>query len=218
MPRYAGAPSGGTSRARALPLSAPVSADYDEEQEENASASAVHMRPILLWTHDPPNFSQHDFVMNPAISLPNESDTELLMLMNASTFEEREAALTLGKDPMTLDTTRTLVFRAKQAVADAAVVARQPQLQLSVSRSIASLCHLSNRSQAVIMRTPREHHIITHMELYFRDQYMGRADMWRLALSRIDSCVYIGQVISLPTGLRAKVGRLFVHKHSVLSG
>ena len=68
------------------------------------------------------------------------------------------------------------------------------------------------------MRTPREHHIITHMELYFRDQYMGRADMWRLALSRIDSCVYIGQVISLPTGLRAKVGRLFVHKHSVLSG
>ena len=207
MPRH-GTPSPGAGNQTRL---------RDTGAGEASFTSSTHARKIQLWIHDPPSFSRHEFVMNPTCTLPDMAESELLMVMNMATYEMWEAAHAQGKET-NLDLTHSLVFQPLQAVADQDVITRQHQLQLSISRSIASLCALSNRSHATIVRTPRKRHMITHMELYFKDQYMGRADMWRLSVSRIETCVYVGQCITLPTGLRAKVGRLFVHEHSVMSG
>ena len=162
----------------------------------------VNAREITLWTHQPPNFSKHDFVLNPAYAPPQMSDGELFCI-----------AAHAGEDA------QRLVFLPAQAFADQDVIARQQQqLQLSVSRSLAALCGLSNRSSAVLRREPRAAHTLTHVELFFRDQYAGRADMWTLGMAMTETCVYVGQVVSLATGVRARVRRLFVHECSVLSG
>jgi hypothetical protein len=65
---------------------------------------------------------------------------------------------------------------------------------------------------------PRDPHTISHVELYFRDQYVGRADMWRLAASLEDTCVYVGQRITLAGCVRATVGRIFIDAKKVTSG
>lgn len=208
----AGASMGGAGAASAAGSAASATVFSDDD-----GPAIARMRRILLWTHDPPNFSQHDFVLSPAFMPPHVSHTELLMLMDTSTYDALERARAQGKDTW-LDVTRTLLFTPQQALADTALIERQHQLQLSVSRSIASLCGLSNRVNAVLMRTARERHTITHMELYFKDMYMTRGDMWRMTLQHMDSCVYVGQTITTATGWRVKVGRLFVHEHSVLSG
>lgn len=61
----------------------------------------------------------------------------------------------------------------------------------------------------------RKDHTVDHVELYFRDQYVGRADMWRLSMSLEDTCVYVGQKISLAGCVRATVGRIFIREKKV---
>lgn len=65
---------------------------------------------------------------------------------------------------------------------------------------------------------PVEEHTISHVELYFRDQFIGRADMWRLSLQLEDTCVYVGQKIALSNLVRATVGRIFTKERTVSSG
>lgn len=178
---------------------------------------SVTSRVLTLWTHQPPNFSRHDFVMNPSYGLPQISDAELLMVLRASDSEALHVAKHGNGDVWPL-LQRAIVFTPIQALADQEVIHRQQQLQLSMSQQVASLADLTNRTQIVLSRTPRSQHQLTHMELYFKGQYLGRADMWRLSLSLLETCIYVGQTVKLPTGLRAKVGRLFIHEHSVASG
>lgn len=171
----------------------------------------------MMWTHQPPNFSRHDFVMSPAHTLPQISDAELLMVIAPGAWDTLQAAASDGTDVWPI-LSRVLVFAPVQALADQEVIARQQQLQLSINRHMAGLCGLMSRTQVVLARVPRARHTLTHAELYFKDQYIGRADMWRLCESMVDSCVYVGQTITLAVGIRAKIGRLFIHEHSVTSG
>ncbi|WFD28800.1 vacuolar membrane-associated protein iml1 [Malassezia nana] len=185
------------------------------------SASTLHdgynSRILTMWTHQPPNFSRHDFVMSPAHTLPQISDAELLMVVTPAAWDTLQAATNEGGDVWPV-LSRALVFTPVQALADQEVIARQQQLQLSVHRHIAGLCGLVSRQQVVLARTQRKRHTITHAELYFKDQYIGRADMWRLCEAMVDGCVYVGQTITLPVGIRVKIGRLFIHEHSVMAG
>lgn len=171
----------------------------------------------MMWTHQPPNFSRHDFVMSPAHTLPQISDAELLMVLAPSAWDTLQAAASDCTDIWPV-LSRVLVFKPVQALADQEVIARQQQLQLSIHRHIAGLCGLMSRTQVVLARTPRARHTLTHAELYFKDQYIGRADMWRLCESMVDACVYVGQTVTLAVGIRAQIGRLFIHEHSVMSG
>ncbi|WFD21319.1 vacuolar membrane-associated protein iml1 [Malassezia caprae] len=203
MPRHGATPPRGMARGR------------------GASATLSHdghnSRLLMMWTHQPPNFSRHDFVMSPAHALPQISDAELLMVLAPSAWDTLQAAVSEGTDLWPI-LSRALVFTPVQALADQEVIARQQQLQLSIHRHIAGLCGLMSRTQVVLARTSRARHTLTHVELYFKDQYIGRADMWRLCESMVDACVYVGQTVTLAVGIRAKIGRLFIHEHSVMSG
>lgn len=183
----------------------------------NASHDGHNSRLLMMWTHQPPNFSRHDFVMSPAHTLPQISDAELLMVIAPSAWDTLQAAIHDGTDLWPV-LSRVLVFTPVQALADQEVIARQQQLQLSINRHIAGLCGLMSRTPVVLARTPRVRHTLTHVELYLKDQYIGRADMWRLCEAMVDGCVYVGQTIQLAVGIRAKVGRLFIHEHSVMAG
>ncbi|WFD45059.1 vacuolar membrane-associated protein iml1 [Malassezia psittaci] len=191
------------------------SQSLDRSKEGFGEHDLVNSRRISLWTHQPPNFSTHSLVLNPNYSLPQISDGELLMLVDQ---QEWDAMHNLSSRRRSSRKPRALVFTPRQALADTEVIAKQHQLQLSVARNIANLYGLASRSEAVLCRTSRAAHTIEHVELYFKDQYIGRSDMWRLSTSLIDQCVYVGQKIQIPAGMRATVGRLYCDNHYALSG
>ncbi|GAA97211.1 uncharacterized protein L969DRAFT_84358 [Mixia osmundae IAM 14324] len=87
------------------------------------------------------------------------------------------------------------------------------QLEISLSSEIAKQLNLLNRDAILVQQLEEplnEAYLATHVELYFKDQHLGRADMHRLSLALQDTCVWIGQRISIPgCNLRARVGEIW---------
>lgn len=194
-------------------------------------------RPVSVWTHDPPNFSTHELVLNPDLiaavgGISEGSELFEVRLSDAGINANPLGSVTgdgdgdgpssssrprdrkrgsVWKDKHKGVVRKSFVFKASQAVGDLACIERcGPQLQLSISRNIASVFGLYNRCEVVLSKAPLAEHAISHVELYFRDQYVGRADMWRLSTLLEDSCVYVGQKVTLANCVRATVGRIFI--------
>uniref|UniRef100_A0A8C4YDC9 GATOR1 complex protein DEPDC5 n=1 Tax=Gopherus evgoodei TaxID=1825980 RepID=A0A8C4YDC9_9SAUR len=55
------------------------------------------------------------------------------------------------------------------------------------------------------------------VELTFKDQYIGRGDMWRLKKSLVSTCAYVTQKVEF-AGIRAQVGELWVKSEKVTCG
>ena len=54
------------------------------------------------------------------------------------------------------------------------------------------------------------------IELNFRDQYIGRSDMWRLKLSLTGTPVYTGKKITFAGCIRAQVKQVVVNGKAVM--
>ncbi|KAE8229854.1 hypothetical protein CF326_g5162 [Tilletia indica] len=90
---------------------------------------------------------------------------------------------------------------------------------ISVHDSIATAFGLKAFSQKATLRKVSSHdHTLDHIELTFRDQYVGRAEMWRLAMSLEDRCLYVGQKINFAGIVRATVTRLWINESRVHCG
>lgn len=57
-----------------------------------------------------------------------------------------------------------------------------------------------------------------YIEFTFKDQYIGRSDMWRLSRSLIGTCVYTRQKINFADCIRAQVKKIFVKGEQALCG
>uniref|UniRef100_A0A8D2MYD5 GATOR1 complex protein DEPDC5 n=1 Tax=Zonotrichia albicollis TaxID=44394 RepID=A0A8D2MYD5_ZONAL len=55
------------------------------------------------------------------------------------------------------------------------------------------------------------------VELTFKDQYIGRGDMWRLKKSLVSTCAYVTQKVEF-AGIRAQAGELWVKSEKVTCG
>lgn len=190
---------------------------------------------MTLWIHEPPNFSSHDVVLSPdllAVFGPF-SQKDLLGVKLPPGVQRRDPTDLGGADPLhgnreakarrklrkSVATSRTFVFKPIQAATEADPGAtRSNQLQISLSKTVASIYGFSNRQEVVLSKEPISDSIVSHVELYFRDQYIGRADMWRLVILLEDTCVYLGQKVVLAGCVRATIGRLFIKERKVTSG
>lgn len=58
----------------------------------------------------------------------------------------------------------------------------------------------------------------SHVDLSFKDEYLSRSDMWRLAVSQLSNkTVYKGQKILFMGTIKTQVASVFVNGHEVQS-
>ncbi|KAF9198182.1 vacuolar membrane-associated protein iml1 [Haplosporangium sp. Z 27] len=91
-------------------------------------------------------------------------------------------------------------------------------VQVSLANNIASKFRLSPRQDVIVQRADPNHYAAKYVELTFRDQYIGRSDMWRLRTSLVGSCVYETKKILYLGCIRAQVKEIYVGNLSVPSG
>ena len=92
----------------------------------------------------------------------------------------------------------------------AELLARHPNLEISISRRIASALGLKNRSQATVTKLDDDAHSASHVEIAFRDAYLTRADMWRLVVSELaGKSMYKGQKVIFMNTIKAQIKAIY---------
>ncbi|PWN18847.1 hypothetical protein BCV69DRAFT_284821 [Microstroma glucosiphilum] len=187
----------------------------------DGSRPTLTSRPVIIWIHEPPNFSTSEVVLNPEIA-------KLFGPLGEN--EVYEVSQLPGPRPEDFDNDHrrrkkkgaphdgSFVFRPSQSGHESESTSKASNVQLSVSKNIATRYGFNNRSEVILSRVARSSRTISHVELFFRDQYVGRADMWRLTASLEDTCVYFGQKVNLVGSVRATVGSIFIDQRKVSSG
>ncbi|EFR00178.1 vacuolar membrane-associated protein IML1 [Nannizzia gypsea CBS 118893] len=99
------------------------------------------------------------------------------------------------------------------------ILSRHPNLQISVSNQVANRFGFKKRSRVLLTVKPRSQCSATHVELVFRDQFLLRADMWRMAMSELlDRPLYKGQKIVFMNSVKATVKSIFQDGRKVMAG
>ncbi|KAK6082577.1 vacuolar membrane-associated protein iml-1 [Seiridium cupressi] len=98
--------------------------------------------------------------------------------------------------------------------------ARQPHVEVYVAKHIGDAFGMKKGTQVVLAPVDDLAPAVeaSHVELSFRDMYLSRADMWRLAVAELtDKTVYKGQVLYFLGTVKATVTTVFVDGRKVHS-
>ncbi|KAG9288504.1 hypothetical protein G9A89_015710 [Geosiphon pyriformis] len=169
------------------------------------STEEVYTKKLNLWVHEAPISKQDpkpDVILNPDC-LPGIKYGQLLELYHPSAAADR---------------TKHLVVQVVQLEKD--FIKQQPALQVSVSKEIANhfgFFGVLGRKEVIARAVDVNSVAAEFIELTFRDQYIGRSDMWRLSTSLTNICVYVGRKIEFTECIRAQVKRICV-KGELVSG
>ena len=73
--------------------------------------------------------------------------------------------------------------------------------------------------QVVVTEADEDLHEAHHVEIVFRDEYLARADMWRMAISELSKrTVYRGQRLLFMGTIKATIKHIYINGQSVHSG
>ncbi|KAG6006173.1 hypothetical protein E4U21_007283 [Claviceps maximensis] len=116
------------------------------------------------------------------------------------------------------DPERRYVFVAKDMTKE--MKARHPDVEVHIAKHIADAFGLKKGSQVVLRPVNKAHPTIeaTHVEISFKDQYLSRADMWRLVVEELaQRTIYKGQLIFYLGTIKAQVTAVYVNGQTVHS-
>ncbi|KAI1431207.1 vacuolar membrane-associated protein iml-1 [Xylaria sp. CBS 124048] len=116
------------------------------------------------------------------------------------------------------DAGRRYVFVAKDMPKD--LKARMPAVEVYVAKHVGDAFNLRKGTQVVLAPVDGSSPAIeaSHVELTFKDMYLSRSDMWRLAVADLaNRTVYKGQVIYFLGTIKATVATVFVAGRKVQS-
>ncbi|KAK5998651.1 Vacuolar membrane-associated protein iml1 [Cladobotryum mycophilum] len=97
---------------------------------------------------------------------------------------------------------------------------RQPSTEVCVIKHIADAFEMKKGSIVMLAPVDHEHPVTeaTHVEMSFKDQYLSRADMWRLAVNELTGrTIYKGQSILFLGTIKAQITAVFIEGRSVHS-
>ncbi|KAI8098681.1 uncharacterized protein BX664DRAFT_288302 [Halteromyces radiatus] len=157
-------------------------------------------KPTILWIHDPSSSFTQDVVINPE-AFPTIRDGQLLRLhfVNNTILEP-------------------LIVKA--TCADRESLGRQHQLQISICKDIAERLKLRFRPEICIELIDPSLPMVAldHVELAFKEQYLGRSDMWRLQQSLAGTCAYLEKKILFAGAIKTTVKKMWSADKEVTSG
>ncbi|RHZ88514.1 hypothetical protein Glove_22g115 [Diversispora epigaea] len=161
------------------------------------SAPSFKMKVLRLGIHSSES-SKQEFIMNPDC-FPGIKPGQLLMI-----YPQNE-------EP---DISNNLIIRVSSFDNKVAITGKA---QISISADIAAAFGLKWFN--VIAREVFEKSVeADYIEFCFRDQYIGRSDMWRLARSLKNTCVYQDKRIEFASCIRAQVKKIYVKGEQVKCG
>ncbi|KIN00169.1 hypothetical protein OIDMADRAFT_124578 [Oidiodendron maius Zn] len=108
-----------------------------------------------------------------------------------------------------IDIEKRYLFIAKDMCRD---IKEKPQgLEVSVAKHIADIFGLKHRSNVLVSTADFATNSASHVEISFRDEYLARSDMWRLAVSELsDTTVFKGQKILFMGTIKAQVTSVYI--------
>ncbi|KAI1843893.1 hypothetical protein JX266_009949 [Neoarthrinium moseri] len=98
--------------------------------------------------------------------------------------------------------------------------ARQPNVEVYVAKHVADAFGMKKGTRVALAPVDDVAPAVeaSHVELSFRDMYLSRADMWRLAVADLtEKTVYKGQVVYFMGTIKATVSNVFVDGRKVQS-
>ncbi|KZM26823.1 intracellular signal transduction [Ascochyta rabiei] len=132
----------------------------------------------------------------------------------SKTIDENGSIVPGGRD---IDTEKTYIFAPKPLPHD--LKPKHTNLQISIAEKIAKVFGFRNRMQVIITEADEARHEAHHVELVFRDEYLARADMWRMAIAELSRrTVYRGQKLLFMGTIKATVKQIYIDGQSVHSG
>ncbi|QRW01824.1 vacuolar membrane-associated protein IML1 [Ceratobasidium sp. AG-Ba] len=90
--------------------------------------------------------------------------------------------------------------------------------QITIARPIATLFGFKNHSEVLLTKVDRSSVIVDYVEIEFRDQYLGRCDMWRLSNSLRNASIYVGQKVNFIGCISAFVRKIYVQGKRAKAG
>jgi hypothetical protein len=115
-----------------------------------------------------------------------------------------------------VDHDKKYLFAVRETNSEQAM--RQPNLQISLHAAIANVFGFQNRSQVLVSVVDQTMNSASHVEIAFRDQYLTRADMWRLASADLNGrTVYKGQKVLFLGSIKAVLKNIYVRGEKVKS-
>ncbi|KAI8819385.1 uncharacterized protein EV422DRAFT_489688, partial [Fimicolochytrium jonesii] len=171
-----------------------------------------------LWIHDP-GFSKQDLVINPDC-FPGCRVGDLLKITQPASSGDNKNGFSQSQFPSSRGGLAALSVRQHsnpnqhhRGVAHGSQAAEDKSrtliLQISIAQHIAAIFELHARKDVVVTKVEREAISADYVEICFRDQYLGRSDMWRMKTSLTGTCVYEGKKVS-SLGIRAQIKDIVV--------
>lgn len=189
----------------------------EEHREFSLLASAARGQYYTLSIHD--NATSPDVLLNPSMFPTALAEPGSLMKITSEapgssqlTFDATHGQPSLKPSKSVTDT--SYLFFAKRAPSE--LISKLPSLQISIPHSVASGLRLSKNSTVLVSTEHESTKRASHVEIIFRDQYLARADMWRLITSQlIGKCVYRGQKLEFMGTIKALVKNVFIKDHNL---
>ncbi|CAI2165990.1 19881_t:CDS:2 [Funneliformis geosporum] len=147
---------------------------------------------LNLWVH-PDLFPKQDFILNPDF-VPGTKPGQLLEIYHSNEVSDVTKHLIVKVGPFDKEN----------------IGKERPILQVSLASHIANVFGFKTRTNVLVREVDVESVAADYVEFSFRDQYIGRSDMWRLSKSLYHTCVYIGKRIEFAGCIRAQVKKIFV--------
>lgn len=88
---------------------------------------------------------------------------------------------------------------------------------ISVDQTVAQVFKLRAYQDVIVNIVDPKEVTLDLVELTFKDQYIGRGDMWRLKKSLVSTCAYVTQKVEF-AGIRAQASELWVKGEKVTCG
>jgi hypothetical protein len=161
--------------------------NFDEILCKNVKNASKMSKVCKLWIHQS-NFSEEDLVLNPKDFQNGLNENDILQIYQI--FEDGSGTCKLLLQIKSLQTD----FQQKETI--------------SLKHSVASKFKFRAYWEVHVEIVDPSAFTLALVELKFKDQWLGRSDMWRFGKTLIDSAVYMSKKLSF-AGARAEVHEMW---------